>query len=137
VVSAGQTEVIATDTSGRPALLLRHVDQGSIVLCTYPVEHMAALTPRVNPDDTVVLYDALAAHANVRRPVSVDDPRVACDVLVREDGTRFAFLVSHAAEELTVKPLLPGGERLTTLDGEDVTSEISIRAFGVKVFNLR
>jgi hypothetical protein len=36
-------------------------------LCTYPVEHMAALTPGVNPDGTVTLYDALARHAGVRR----------------------------------------------------------------------
>jgi hypothetical protein len=42
-------EVIATDARGRPALLLRRVGGGSLVLGTYPVEHMAALTPRVNP----------------------------------------------------------------------------------------
>ena len=67
---------------------------------------MAAVTPRVNPDATVTLYGALATHAGVRRPVTVDDPRVACDVLVRDDGTRFAVLASHADEQLTVKPRL-------------------------------
>jgi hypothetical protein len=75
-----------TDTRGRPALLLRAIGQGSLVLCTYPVEHMAALTPRVNPDDMVTLYDALARHAGVRRLVTADDPRVSCDTLIRDDG---------------------------------------------------
>jgi len=63
----GAADVLATDAYGRPALLLCPIGQGSLVLCTYPVEHMAALTPRVNPDDTVTLYDALARHAGVRR----------------------------------------------------------------------
>jgi len=40
-----------------------------------PVEHMAALTSRVNPDDNVTFYDALARHAGVRRLVTADDPR--------------------------------------------------------------
>ncbi len=48
------------------ALLLRSAGRGSLVLCTYPVEHMAALTPRVNPDDSVALYGALATHAGGR-----------------------------------------------------------------------
>jgi hypothetical protein len=44
----------------------------------------------------VRLYDALARHAQVRRPVTADDPRVACDTLIRDDGTMFAILASHA-----------------------------------------
>ncbi len=100
-------EVIATDAHGRPALLRRQAGRGSLILCSYPLEYMAALTPRVNPDATVALYGALATHAGVRRPVAVDDPRVACDVLVHDDGTRFAVLASHADENLTLKPVLP------------------------------
>ncbi|HEX6527152.1 MAG TPA: beta-mannosidase [Streptosporangiaceae bacterium] len=137
VVPAEQTEVIATDDLGRPALLLRHVGNGSIVLCTYPVEYMAALTPRVNPDAAVTLYDALAAHASVGRPVTVEDPRVACDVLVHEDGKRFAFLVSHATEQLSVKPVLTAGRRLVSLDGKEVIEPVTIGAGGVAIFNLR
>jgi endo-1,4-beta-mannosidase len=128
-------EVLATDARGRPALLLRRIGSGSIVLCTYPVEHMAALTPRVNPDDTVTLYDALARHAGVRRPVTVADPRVACDTLIRDDGTLFAVLASHAAEALTVTPALGGGE-LTTLDGEDAAEGVTLGPFGIKVLRI-
>ena len=106
-VEPAGAEVIATDARGRPALLSRRTgpgNRGALLLCTYPIEHMAALTPRVNPDDTVTLYDALATHAGVRRAVTVDDPRVACDTLIRDDGTLFAVLASHADEQVTVKP---------------------------------
>jgi endo-1,4-beta-mannosidase len=129
-------EVLATDGQGRPALLVRRIGAGSLVLCTYPVELMAARTPAVNPDDTVSLYRALAAHAGLFSPVTVDDPRVACDALVRDDGTRFAFLVSHAAEQLTVKPALGGGERLVSLVGEDVNGSVTLPEFGVAVFEI-
>jgi hypothetical protein len=91
------------------ALLLRRTGSGSLILCTYPVERMAALTPQVNPDDTVTLYDALARHAGVRRPVTVADQRVACDTLIRDDGVLFAVLASHAAEALTVRPCSTAG----------------------------
>ncbi len=116
----GGAEVIATDNRGRPALLLRRAGRGSLMLCTYPIEHMAALTPRVNPDDTVTLYDALATHAGVRRLITVDDPRVACDTLLRDDGTLFAVLASHAAEPLTVKPSLGCGGELTARTARSV-----------------
>ncbi len=105
-VTPTTAEVIATDSRGRPALLRRQAGRGSLILCSYPLEYMAALTPRVNPDASVTLYGALATHAGVRRPVSVDDPRVACDVLTHADGRRFAVLASHADQELTVKPVL-------------------------------
>jgi endo-1,4-beta-mannosidase len=110
-------EVLATDGRGRPALLLRRAGAGALVLCTYPVEHMAAVTPRVNPEATSTLYEALAASAGVRRLVTADDPRIACDVLVRSDGARFAWLVSQADEQVTVKPELAPGLTLTALGG--------------------
>jgi endo-1,4-beta-mannosidase len=127
-------EVVASDSRGRPALLRRQVGRGSLILCTYPLEYMAAVTPRVNPDATVTLYNALATHAGVRRPVSVDDPRVACDVLVRDDGTRFAILVSHADEQLKVKPVLATSDGLATLDGSDVIDTVTMGPFGINVF---
>ena len=132
-VEPAGAEVIATDNHGRPALLLRRTGRGSLVLCTYPIEHMAALTPQVNPDDTVTLYDALASHAGARRAVTVDDPRVACDTLIRDDGTLFAVLASYAAEPLTVKPGLDGGE-LTTLEGTEAGEGVTLGPFGIKIF---
>jgi len=130
------TQVIATDAHGRPALLVRRVGPGSLVLCTYPVELMAANTPAVNPDDTVTLYRAVAAHAGAGQPVSADDPRVACDCLVRDDGARFALLVSHAAEQVTVKPVLAGDAWLVSMAGEDVNGSVTLPPFGVTVFEM-
>ncbi|WP_327089622.1 cellulase family glycosylhydrolase [Nonomuraea sp. NBC_01738] len=98
-----EAEVIATDGHGRPALLRRRVGEGSIVLGTYPLEHMAAVTPRVNPEQTWRIYDALAVLAGVERPVTVADPRVSADLLVHEDGRRFAFLVSQSPDKLQVE----------------------------------
>ena len=129
-VEPASAEIIATDARGRPALLLRRTgpqDRGSLILGTYPVEYMAALTPRVNPDDTVTLYRALATHAGARRPVTVDDPRVACDSLVRDDGTTFAVLASHAAEPLAVQPVLAAGH---TLD------RVTMAPFGINVLEV-
>jgi endo-1,4-beta-mannosidase len=129
-------EVIATDSHGRPALLRRQVGRGSLILCSYPLEYMAALTPRVNPDATVALYGALAAHAGVRRPVSVDDPRVACDVLAHHDGSRFAVIASHADEVLTLKPVLAPGETLASLEDEQAVDTVITEPFDIKVFKI-
>jgi len=139
-VRAVEAEVLAVDGHGRPALLLRKVGTGSMVLCTYPIEHMAALTPDVNPDAASVLYGALAEHAGVRRLIKVDDPRVAADVIVRSDGAHFAWLVSQAAEHLTVKPDLAAGLAIRPLDSEadadfDGTT-VAIPPFGIRVFHL-
>ena len=135
-VEPAGAEVIATDARGRPALLLRSVGRGSLILGTYPIEHMAALTPRVNPDDTVSLYPALAAHAGVRRPVTVADRRVACDTLVRDDGTGYAVLASHASEPLTVTPALADGDGLTTLDGIQTSDAVTLDPFGIRVMEI-
>jgi endo-1,4-beta-mannosidase len=129
-------EVIAVDSRGRPALLLRRIGSGSVVLCTYPIEHMAALTPRVNPEDTSALYDALAVHAGVRREVTVDDPRVAADIIVHSGGRRFAWLVSQAREQIAVKPTLAAGLRLCDLDGHAVDGAVTLLPFGINVFCL-
>ena len=129
-------EVIATDGHGRPALLRRQVGRGSLILCSYPLEYMAALTPRVNPDATVALYGALAADAGVRRPVSVDDPRVACDVLAHHDGSRFAVIASHADERLTLKPALAAGETLASLDDQQAVDTVITGPFEIKVFKI-
>lgn len=129
-VAAEGADIVAVDGQGRPALLVNRIGAGSVVLCTYPVEHLAAMTPAVNPDPATELYDALARFAGVERPVTVEDRRVAADVLVHEDGTRFAWLVSQADEEITVKPLLGAG----------LTSEqdsVVLAPYGVAVVKLR
>ncbi|MEV0401263.1 cellulase family glycosylhydrolase [Actinoallomurus sp. NPDC050550] len=123
-------EVVAVDGHGRPALLRQRCGDGWTVLCTYPLEHMAAVTPRVNPEPTYRIYDALAALAGARRPVRVADPRVSADVLVRADGARFAVLVSQADAELAVRPLVAE-------NGHAGGEEIVLGPYGVQVLELR
>lgn len=103
---------------------------------SYPVEHMAAATPQANPEATSAIYDALAVHAGVRRLVTADDRRVACDVLVRSDGARFVWLVSQASEPVTVKPELAPGLWLARLDGSAADGAATLAPFGVGVFRL-
>jgi endo-1,4-beta-mannosidase len=129
-------QVLATDGHGRPALLSRQVGAGAMVLCTYPIEHMAAVTPSVNPDAAVPFYAALAAEAGVRTHVRVDDPRVAADVLIRSDGAGFAWLVSQADERLTITPQVASGLGLASLDGTACDGTVTLDPFGVRVLRL-
>jgi hypothetical protein len=46
-----------------------------VILCTYPLEYLAAAGHRVNPEPTHRIYDALAVVAGVRRTVTLDDPK--------------------------------------------------------------
>ena len=135
-------EVIATDAHGRPAILRRQAGRGALLFCTYPLEYMASVTRKANPDATVALYAALATHAGVRRPVTVEDPEIACDVLVRNDGTRFAVITSHANEALTVKPTLCAAREpqpplgLATLDDSEILDRITLNPFEIKVLKI-
>lgn len=54
-------------------------------------------------------------------------------MLVRNDGARFAVLVSHADEELTDRPRLGHGERLAVIDEAEVTPEVTMSPFGITV----
>ncbi|MFD7292112.1 cellulase family glycosylhydrolase [Streptomyces sp. NPDC059897] len=119
--------VVATDAHGRPALLVHEIGAGRAVLATYPLEHMAARTAHVNPEQTHRLYAALAEVAGAARPVTVDTPLVSADTLVHEDGRRFLWLVSQAEEELTVRPSDHLGKPL---------DEVTLAPYGVRVLEL-
>lgn len=130
-----EAEVVATDGHGRPGLLRRRIGRGAVLLCTYPLEHMAAANPRVNPEQTWRLYDALAEHAGVSRSVRVSDPRVLVDGVVRSDGRRFVWFVSESNEQLTVEPQLRDGE-LVNLDGSSHGARVGLEPYGVRVLGL-
>ena len=103
VEPAGAT-VLAVDGHGRPALLRHDLGAGRTVLCTYPLEHLAARNPRVNPESTWRLYSALAEEAGVARPVRVADPRVLVG-LVRSGGARTAVFVNCSPDTVAAEPL--------------------------------
>lgn len=128
-------EVVAVDQDGRPALLRRKVGSGWIVLCTYPLEHMATLVAGVNPDATVRLYDALAVTAGLRRSVLVDNPLVSADVLRHGDGRRFAFVVSHSDHAAKVEPQVPAG-RLVEPDSGTAVESMELEPHGVRMLLL-
>lgn len=133
-VRAVDGEVIAVDVAGNPALVSNRVGAGSMVLCTYPLEHMASTLARVNPEESFRIYDALARIAGVERAVTVADPRVFTDVLVHEDGRRFCWFVSQHDEPVVVRPEVAGGSTLVDLDGAPAAIELG--PYGVGVFEL-
>jgi endo-1,4-beta-mannosidase len=116
-------EVVALDGHGRPALLRHRVGAGSTVLCTYPIEHMAAKTPRVNPEDTYRIYSALAEAAGVARPVRVEDPRVLVG-RIRSGGAETALFVNTSGDAISLQPVLSGIEL-----GHDM-GELTLEPFG-------
>jgi len=133
-VVATDAEVIAVDIHDRPVLLRRRVGKGSLVLSTYPLEYMAAVTPAVNPEPTHRLYAALAAESGIVPVVRVDDPHVMVSELVRDDGARLVWFVSQSAEPLTAKPILRDG---VLFDGDTAVELVALEPFGVVVLELR
>jgi hypothetical protein len=130
-------QVIAEDSQGRPALLEHQVGSGRWVLCTYPLEHMAAQTMGVNPEPTWRLYSALADVAGVTPEVTVADPRVVVGELVHEDGRRFVWLINMVAAALSCEPRLRAGA-LRSLEGprELTGKSVELGPFGVRVLGL-
>ena len=117
-------EVVAVDGHGRPALLRHRLGSGSTVLCTYPIEHMAARTPGANPEDSWRLYSALASAAEVERPVRVDDPRVLVG-RVRSGDSETALFVNTAGDSISVEPMLSGVEL------DPAAGALTLEPFGV------
>ncbi|MGW8377178.1 cellulase family glycosylhydrolase [Streptomyces sp. ODS28] len=134
VVPTG-SRVVATDGHGRPAVLRHALGEGETVLCTYPLEYLAARTPRVNPEQTYRLYEALAEVAGASRPVRTGTPLVSADALVHEDGRRFVWLISQAAERTTVRPGVDGS--LHELGTGKETAAVELEPYGVRVLELR
>jgi endo-1,4-beta-mannosidase len=127
---------LALDDRGRPALLAHQLGAGQVILCTYPLEYMAASLPAVNPEPTYRLYDALAVAAGIKRDVIVDDPRVLVGALDHEDGRRFIWLASQDAAPLMVKPQFSQPAQLVNLDGSAVPEQLELPPYGVLVVEL-
>jgi hypothetical protein len=91
--------VLAVDDHERPALLERRVGDGAMVLCTYPLEHLASRAPRANPEDTWRLYSELARAAGVVLPLAVQDPRVMVGRLLCPEE-EVALVINMSADPL-------------------------------------
>ena len=133
VEPAGAT-VLAVDGHGRPALLRRKVGDGAMVLCTYPIEHMAARAPRVNPESTWRLYSALATSAGVDRPLTVRDPRVITGRLRTPVG-ELAVLVNASPDQVEVTLTTIGAAKYGRRRAEPgkALSQLTLPPFEVEV----
>jgi beta-glucosidase len=105
------------------------------VLCTYPLEYLAARCARVNPEDTWRLYDALAALAGADRPLTVEDPRVFADTVAHADGRRFAVFASQRPDAADVTPVVASGA-LHHLDGTP-DPVVALGPYGTAVREIR
>ena len=125
-VEPAGARVVAVDGHGRPALLRHAVGAGHTVFSTYPVEHMAARTPRSNPEDTWKLYAALGELAGVARPVRVDDPRVLVGRL-QGRGAETVIFVNSSSDTVQAEPVVAGGDTLVP------AGTLTIGPYGVAV----
>jgi endo-1,4-beta-mannosidase len=133
-VVPADAEVLAVDAHDRPVLLRRRVGSGQLILSTYPLEYLAAVTREANPEPTYRLYAALAAESGVVPDVRVDDPRVMVSELVRDDGARLIWFVSQSDEPLSVSPALASGG---LFDGSSAAETVDLDPFGVVVLEYR
>jgi endo-1,4-beta-mannosidase len=125
-VETAGARIVAVDRHGRPALTRHELGAGCAYFCTYPIEHMAARTPAVNPESTWRLYSALAEEAGVSRPVRVDDPRVLVGRL-QSGGAELALLVNCSGDELAVEPILADGVELEPPAGASRLAPYGVR----------
>lgn len=112
-VEAAGADVVAVDGHDRPVLLRHRAGPGTAVLCTLPLEYMAARTPRVNPEPTWRLYDALADIAAVDRHLRCADPRVSC-VVAAGDGAGLGSVTNLSGD--SVDAVIREGGRQRTLE---------------------
>ncbi|WP_082297887.1 cellulase family glycosylhydrolase [Microbacterium sp. CGR1] len=130
-VDATEAEVIAVDGYGQPALLRRRIGSGSMILSTYPLEYFASAVPRVNPEPTWLLYQALALEAKAAPGIRVDDPRVMTGVMEHRDGRRFVWFISQSEQPVTFTPVT--NARLSRIDNGAATTHLSLPPFGVEI----
>lgn len=128
-------KVLAVDGYGRPALLRNDTGRGATVLCTYPLEHMAASRSGANPEDTWRLYAALGFAAGVMCPVRVDDPRVLVGRI--EAGSCEIVIASNCSADVVDAQLVVGEGVYLEREGLPAGESLRIEPFGVEVLSRR
>lgn len=137
VPNGSAARVVAEDAAGRPALVVREVGAGALVLGTYPIEHFASALPNANPEATWRLYRALAVRAGVERAVASDAPEVLVDRLVHRDGACYVWAVNIGDRPLAPRIELCGGGWLQDVESGDrieAGAGAGLPPYGVRVF---
>lgn len=101
-VVARDDTIIARDAQGRPAIVEHRVGHGRMLLCTYPLELFAARVPATDRSNLIRLYRALGDLAGARNIVDVSADDVFGDVLIHQDGSKYAVIISEAEEDRDV-----------------------------------
>lgn len=127
-------EVLAVDGHGRPALLRKSFGDGAMVLCTYPIEHMASQRSWSNPEPSWRIYSSLAASAGVSRPVRSGDPRVVVGGVMA--GGREMWLALNISASPVATGLVTDDRPVYALNGERVT-RLQLQPYEVAVLSSR
>jgi endo-1,4-beta-mannosidase len=96
LLNVHDARILARDQDGNPALLVREVGQGYVVLCAYPIEFLLGATPNAFEDVAFCwrLYYALKQLAGIHSPFSVERPEVEVGWLSGQDRD-YVILVNH------------------------------------------
>ena len=117
-------------STGDPRCFATSLGEGQAILCTYPIEHMAAVSAAVNPDATAVLYAALAADGGRCTRSAASTRRTSSLERWTAPTVRgYVWLVNMADD---VVETVASGASLVTLDG-DAASSVTLSPFGVEV----
>lgn len=109
-LQAADSDVVAVDASGGPALVAHRQGAGHAVTCAFPVETLAASAPDAHGpgDRTWGLYAGLADLASARDPFAVPHPDVTTGALHGPAGGVIA-LTNHGPARLDVPLAAPQG----------------------------
>ena len=140
-------EVIATDQSGRPALVAHAFGKGKVLTCAYPIEKYLARVPAAfeEGDNTHRLYRALAEWAGVQPLFRSDRAEVEAAALVGS-GRGYIVLTNHsdAPQTVTITPRkalrqvqLVRIEGAAPLDLHDNRLTVRVAPFGGEIVEYR
>ncbi|MBO0833665.1 MAG: beta-mannosidase, partial [Actinobacteria bacterium] len=131
----GDTDVLLVDGHDQPALVRRVIGDGALYLGAYPIEYYASQRADANADDqTPLLYEALAAEAGANPDIGSSNPHVITDSLVRDDGTRFVWLINCTDTSQPTLVAMPDDITLRdVLTGEPVNAATMLDPFGIRV----
>ncbi|MET8684592.1 beta-galactosidase trimerization domain-containing protein [Streptomyces sp. NPDC004732] len=109
VIDTAGAETLAAFADGSPALTRHRLGEGSVYYLNAPLEAQLNAPYRLQEADWHRLYEAVAAEAGVRVPLTADDPSVETTVIGRGDE-RCGVVINHAPEPVDTVLRRPTGD---------------------------